>query len=102
VDALLINVASALAGVALYYVGTPQDVYTRYDPREGGRVYETRAPIIPTPLAFVLAWALSVAIEGGVLLLLKRHPRAQTWRAALAINVASYLVFGLLIALGMI
>ena len=38
------------------------------------------------------AWALSVAIEGGVLLLMKRDGGRQNWMAALAANTASYLL----------
>ncbi len=38
------------------------------------------------------AWALSVAIEGGVLVLMKRDGGRQNWVAALAANTASYLL----------
>lgn len=38
------------------------------------------------------AWALSVAIEGGVLVLMKRDGGRQNWIAALAANTASYLL----------
>lgn len=38
------------------------------------------------------AWALSVAIEGGVLVLMKRDGGRQNWMAALAANTASYLL----------
>jgi len=37
-------------------------------------------------------WALSVAIEGGVLVLMKRDGGRQNWMAALAANTASYLL----------
>jgi hypothetical protein len=42
-----------------------------------------------TPL-FLIFWAVTVLIEGGMLTALKRHPLRQTWTAAVAINVASY------------
>ena len=38
------------------------------------------------------AWALSVAIEGGVLVLMKRDGGRQNWVASLAANTASYLL----------
>jgi len=37
-------------------------------------------------------WALSVAIEGSVLVLMKRDGGRQNWMAALAANTASYLL----------
>jgi hypothetical protein len=37
-------------------------------------------------------WALSVAIEGAVLVLMKRDGGRQNWIAALAANTASYLL----------
>ena len=41
------------------------------------------------------AWALSVAIEGGVLVLMKRDGGRQNWMAALAANTASYLLLSI-------
>jgi hypothetical protein len=41
------------------------------------------------------AWALSVAIEGGVLVLMKRDGGRQNWVAALAANTASYLLLSI-------
>ena len=37
-------------------------------------------------------WALSVAIEGGVLVLMKRNGGRQNWMASLVANTASYLL----------
>jgi len=37
-------------------------------------------------------WALSVAIEGGVLVLMNRDVGRQNWTASLAANTASYLL----------
>lgn len=48
-------------------------------------------------LAFVLALLLSILIEGGVLMLMKRGTRRENWRAAVVANIASYAVFGLLL-----
>lgn len=39
-----------------------------------------------------VAWALSVLVEGGVLSLLRRGMGQQNWLAALAANIASYLI----------
>lgn len=39
-----------------------------------------------------VTWALSVVIEGGVLVLMKRDGGRQNWTAALAANSASYLL----------
>ena len=49
-------------------------------------VYQLGIWLIPA------AWALSVAIEGGVLVLMKRDGGRQNWMAALAANTASYLL----------
>lgn len=40
----------------------------------------------------VIAWAVSVVIEGGVLTLMKRDAGRQNWLAVLVANVASYLL----------
>src|SRR5262245_14287584 len=40
----------------------------------------------------IVLWLLSSLIEGGVLLLLRRHPARQTWRTALIANFVSYLL----------
>jgi hypothetical protein len=51
--------------------------------------------VILIPLAplflLIIAFALSVLIEGGVLTMLKRHPVREVWQATLAANAASYL-----------
>jgi hypothetical protein len=96
-DSLIVNVASALAGLVMYVLGTPRTISDGYDPARGGRIYETLPPTIPPLLAWLLAWALSVAIEGGLLFLLARRPSRQTWTAALVINLVSYLTIGLFI-----
>src|SRR5262245_60387652 len=94
-DSLIVNVASALAGIAMYVLGTPRTISDGYDPARGGRIYETLPPIIPALLAWALAWALSVAIEGGLLFLLAKRPARQTWTAALVINIVTYALVGL-------
>src|SRR5262245_55744944 len=93
-DSLIVNVASALAGIAMYVLGVSYTISGGYDPARGGRLYETIPPTIPPLLAWLLAWALSVAIEGGLLFLLAKRPARQTWTAALAINVVTYALMG--------
>ena len=44
-------------------------------------------------LLFLISWVVTVAIEAGVLGLMKRQAtRAQIWRMSLTINVVSYLL----------
>jgi hypothetical protein len=96
-DSLIVNVASALVGGVMYVLGTPRDIYTGYDPARGGRIYEQLPPSIPPLLAGLLAWGLSVAIEGGLLFLLARRPAYQIWTSALVINIVSYALLGMLV-----
>ncbi|HLE28218.1 MAG TPA: hypothetical protein VI793_08880 [Anaerolineales bacterium] len=46
-------------------------------------------------LWWLLAYALSVAVEGGVLMLMNRGQARQNWQAALVANAVSYLPLGL-------
>ncbi len=43
-------------------------------------------------ITLVVAAGLSIAIEGAVLSLLKRHPARLTWRAAVVTNAVSYVL----------
>ncbi len=52
---------------------------------------------LPFVATWAATWAVSVGIEGGILLLFKRHPPRWTWRIAVAANTASYLLIALLI-----
>lgn len=76
IDSLLMNVVSGLVGI--FYTALI-DEYT-----------------LPTLL---LAFALTVAIEGGTLRLRRRAPE-QVWKAALVINVLSYIPIGFLLLQG--
>ena len=71
---LLMNLPSTLLGFWLIWVV------------EFSRLNRLQFLLIP------VAWALSVAIEGGVLVLMKRDGGRQNWMAALAANTASYLL----------
>lgn len=47
---------------------------------------------------FVVSFLASVAIEAGVLMLLKRGANQENWRAALLTNLASYVLILLIVA----
>jgi len=71
---LLMNLPSTLAGFGLLWLFGPSSLN-----RLG--------------IWLVLAtWALSVAIEGGVLVLVNRDGGRQNWTASLVANTASYLL----------
>ncbi|HXF64916.1 MAG TPA: hypothetical protein VNK95_25035 [Caldilineaceae bacterium] len=54
----------------------------------------------PSVIVFlVLSFVASVVVEAGVLMLFKRNAVAENWRASLIINVISYVLVGLLLAL---
>jgi sterol desaturase/sphingolipid hydroxylase (fatty acid hydroxylase superfamily) len=42
-------------------------------------------------IVLIVALVLSILIEGGVLLLLRRRPGPPTWLAALIMNIVSYI-----------
>lgn len=52
------------------------------------------------PEALPVGFLLSVAVEGVILMLLKRERKGRTWLAVLAANVASYALLFLLLASG--
>jgi hypothetical protein len=70
------NLTSTLVGFGLIWIWQGQ--YSRLD--------RLQFVLIPA------AWALSVAIEGGVLVLINRDGGRQNWVASLAANTASYLL----------
>ena len=74
-DAFLVNLITTLVGVAL---GVVMPNLFRDNP-------------LSSPSAFlVAAFALSVLIEGAILVRLKRQPAGRTWLVAVASNVVSY------------
>src|SRR5262245_64929139 len=76
-DSLIANVASALVGLLLGYMGLAI----------GSKAL---SPIWLLTAAF----ALSVVIEAGVLKLLAADTRRKIWITALVMNLASYLLLG--------
>ena len=78
---LLMNLPSTLVGFWLIWLAGFSRTYTEETPLNRLGIW-----LIPA------AWALSVAIEGGVLVLMKRDGGRQNWVASLAANTASYLL----------
>src|SRR5262245_55276746 len=83
-DALIANGASTIFGLVFFTLFFSSNFQ------------RTNSPI----LLFVAMVVLSILIEGGVLLLLKRHPPRKTWTSAIAANLASYALLGLLALVG--
>jgi hypothetical protein len=78
---LLMNLPSTLVGFLLIWLAG----FSRLN-RLGGWL------VLPT-------WALSVAIEGGVLVLMNREGGRQNWTASLAANTASYVLLFVMLRL---
>jgi hypothetical protein len=97
IDAFVMNLASTLVGLVLNVVAADAYQSCGYDPARGGRFCDFL--ISPWSL-LVIAGLLSVLVEAGVLFLLRRRPARQTWLAALACNIASYALIGLLMVAG--
>lgn len=75
-DALIVNAASGVAGFLLAFFLIELDSIV---------------------LVVLVSFALSVAIEGGILLLLAQQPARRVWVAAFLANLASYLIAALVI-----
>jgi hypothetical protein len=98
-DSFAMNLVSTLAGLVLNAFVADFYQSCGYDPARGGRYCDW----LMSPWSLLLAAGLlSVLIEGGVLLLLRRRPAGETWRAALAANVASYALIALLMVSGVV
>lgn len=102
-DALLANIASTIFGLLFFTLFFSTSFQCRRVPTDDGQhsIQSCDWTISPV-LWFIVTAALSILIEGGVLLLLKRHPPRKTWTAAVAANVASYVVLGLLALAGVL
>ena len=97
IDSLLMNVASTLVGLVLAALAPGLYESCGYGPAGSG---SWCAGLVSPWSLLVLSAALTVLVEGGVLLLLRRHPPRETWRAALACNAVSYMCIALLMVLG--
>jgi len=101
VDALLANVASSLFGLVFFAVFFTVSFQCRYIPTDSGQDAVQSCDWTISPVVWFIAMvALSILIEGGVLLLLKRHPARRTWRSAVVANVASYVLLAALALVG--
>jgi hypothetical protein len=99
VDSFIINIASTLCGLVFFVMFTLTLFQcTRVPASDGLHTVNSCDWLVSPLLGLVALWALTVAIEGGVLLLLKRHARRQTGIAALVSNAASYALIGLGVA----
>jgi hypothetical protein len=92
-DSLIVNLGSGLVGLLLINYASNLWQVCGYDPARGGRWCEQ---LVSPLMLLVWAWLLSVLIEGGLLMLLAKHPARKIWTAALVINVVSYLIIGAL------
>jgi hypothetical protein len=63
-----------------------------------GLAFLMAAMLLPKLVEFTVAWALSIAIEGSILMISKRKAHRTSWTAALLANSVSYI---LLIALAL-
>jgi hypothetical protein len=78
--AFLANVASAILGFLWFSV-----YLVRQEP--------------PGLLFYIGAFLLSILVEAGILMLLKRNAPRENWRAALIINIASYALIAVAVAI---
>ena len=96
-DALIVNVASTIFGLVFFALFFTASFQCRFIPYDSGQDAGQTCDWAISPVLWLIALAvLSVLIEGGVLLLLKRHPPRKTWVAVSVANVASYVLLGLL------
>jgi hypothetical protein len=82
-DSFLVNLATTIVGLILASVFS----YPFWD-----QFSYTLGMI----LSVVLLWGLSVLIEGGLLFVIGRKTLAKAYRAALFINISSYILLALL------
>ena len=101
IDALIANVASAIFGLVFFTLFYTTSFQCRRIPTADGQHSVQSCDWTISPILWFIAMAvLSILIEGGVLALLKRHPPRKTWTSAIAANLASYVLLGLLALVG--
>ena len=100
-DALLANAASAIFGLVFFTLFYSLSFRCQFIPYDSGPDAGQSCDWAVSPILWFIAMvALSILIEGGVLALLKRHPPRKTWTSAIAANLASYVLLGLLALVG--
>jgi hypothetical protein len=93
VDTLIANAVSTILGLGIYLVVFNVGYDCRSVPySDGVHVVTSCGWSISPIIVFVLLWIASVIIEGGVLLLMRRHPPRQTWKVSIVANIVSYLL----------
>jgi hypothetical protein len=101
IDALIANGASAIFGLVFFTLFFNTSFQCRRIPTADGQHSVQSCDWTTSPILWFIAMAvLSILIEGGVLALLKRHPPRKTWTSAVAANVTSYVLLGLLTLIG--
>ncbi len=100
-DALIANAASAIFGLVFFTVFFTASFQCRRIPTADGQHSVQSCDWTISPILWFIAMVvLSILIEGGVLALLKRHPPRKIWTSAIAANLASYALLGLLALVG--
>jgi hypothetical protein len=101
IDALIANIASAIFGLVFFTLFFTTSFQCRRIPTADGQHSVQSCDWTISPIVWFIAMVvLSILIEGGVLLLLKRHLPRKTWTSTIAANLASYALLGLLALVG--
>jgi len=87
-DSLLMNAGSTAVGIVLVWIA--------------GDVMLVPGSMGAAIFRLPLTWALSVVIEAGMLVYFRKKPAREVLRPVLLANVASYLLLGTLILVGLL
>jgi hypothetical protein len=87
-DSLLMNAGSTAVGIVLVWIA--------------GDVMLVPGSMGAAIFRLPLTWALSVVIEAGMLVYFRKNPAREVLRPVLLANVASYLLLGALILVGLL
>jgi cell shape-determining protein MreD len=101
-DVTVANVISTIIGMIVYTLLLAVGYSCGRIPTGDGVHFLTHCGWNLSPFIVLLIMAaLSILVEGGVLLRRRVHPAGQTWRAALLGNLASYLLLSPLFLLAL-
>jgi hypothetical protein len=101
-DVTIANVVSMVVGMVAYTLLLAVGYSCGRIPAGDGVHFLTHCGWNLSPfIALAIMAALSVLVEGGVLLARRTRPVGQTWRAALWSNLASYLLLSLIFLLAL-
>ena len=102
-DSLIANLASTIFGLAFFTLFfTTSFQCQRVPTADGQHSLQSCDWTISPGRWLVVMVVLSILIEGGVLLLLKRHPPRKTWSSVVIANIGSYILVGALALLGIL